>query len=442
MYSKKKQMKYPRIDNALYVNNREKIKTRLEINSAVIINSNDQMPTNADGLMPFRQNNDLLYLCGIDQEESILVLCPNATNEKHREILFVKETNDLIAVWEGDKLTKEQASATSGIETVYWISEFESVLKTVLFEVDTVYLNQNEHLRALNQVQTRDDRFRVWCKELYPLHNYKRLAPIMTSLRQVKHPIEIELIQQACNITDKGFRRVLEFVEPGVMEYEIEAEFAHEFLRNRSKGFAYEPIIGGGYNACVLHYLSNNKPCKDGDLILVDVGAEYANYASDMTRCVPVNGKFTKRQKQVYDAVLRVLNEASSLLVPGNTFDEYEKEAAKMIEFELIGLGLLDKHDVAKQDAKSPLYKKYFMHGTSHHMGLDVHDLVDRERVFEKGMVVTCEPGIYIREENLGIRLENDLLMTDNSPINLMQNIPIEVEEIEQIMAEKSFIYS
>lgn len=430
-------MKYSKIDRNLFIENRQKLIKQLEANSITIINSNDQMPTNADGLMPFRQNNDMLYLSGIDQEESILVLCPNASNQKHREILFVKETSDLIAIWEGDKLTKGQASATSGIETVYWISEFEAVLKTVLFEVDTVYLNQNEHLRALKQVQTRDDRFRLWCEKEYPLHNYKRLAPIMTDLRQVKHPIEIELIQQACDITEKGFRRVLEFVEPGVMEYEIEAEFAHEFLRNRSKGFAYEPIIGGGHSACVLHYLSNNAVCKDGDLILMDVGAEYSNYASDMTRCVPVNGEFTKRQKEVYNAVLSVLNEASSLLMPGTTFDEYEKEVARMIELELIGLKLLDKHDVAKQDSKNPLYKKYFMHGTSHHMGLDVHDLVKRDRVFEAGMVVTCEPGIYIREENLGIRLENDLLMTDNSPINLMQNIPIEVEEIEQIMAKK-----
>jgi len=433
-------MKYSKIDNILYVENRKKLISQLETSSVAIINSNDQMPTNADGLMPFRQNNDLLYLSGIDQEESILVISPNASNEKHREILFVKETNDLIAVWEGDKLTKAQASETSGIETVYWISEFEEVVKTVLFEARIVYLNQNEHLRALKQVQTRDDRFRLWCKEQYPLHNYKRLAPVMTDLRQVKHSIEVELIQHACDITEKGFRRVLEFVKPGVMEYEIEAEFAHEFLRNRSRGFAYEPIIGGGHNACVLHYLSNNMPCKDGDLILMDVGAEYANYASDMTRCVPVSGKFSKRQADVYNAVLRVLKEASSLLVPGNTFDQYEKETAKMIEFELIGLGVLDKHDVAKQDTKNPLYKKYFMHGTSHHMGLDVHDLVERERVFEPGMVVTCEPGIYIREENLGIRLENDLLMTNNSPINLMQNIPIEIEEIEQLMAQRKVL--
>jgi len=433
-------MKYSKIDNILYVENRKKLINQLEKNSVAIVNSNDQMPTNADGLMPFRQNNDLLYLSGIDQEESILVISPNASNEKHREILFVKETNDLIAVWEGDKLTKAQASETSGIEMVYWISEFEEVLKTVLFEARIVYLNQNEHLRALKQVQTRDDRFRLWCRQEYPLHNYKRLAPIMTDLRQVKHSIEIDLIQQACDITEKGFRRVLKFVEPGVTEYEIEAEFAHEFLRNRSRGFAYEPIIGGGHNACVLHYLSNNMPCKNGDLILMDVGAEYANYASDMTRCVPVNGKFSKRQADVYNAVLRVLNEASSLLVPGNTFDQYEKEAAKMIEFELIGLGLLDKHDITKQDPENPLYKKYFMHGTSHHMGLDVHDLVDRERVFESGMVVTCEPGIYIREENLGIRLENDLLMTKNSQINLMQNIPIEIEEIEGIMAKSGVL--
>jgi Xaa-Pro aminopeptidase len=433
-------MKYNKIDNALYIKNRAKLKSKLDKNSIVILNSNDQMPTNADGLMPFRQNNDLLYLSGVDQEESILVICPGVSNVKHKEILFVKETNDLIAVWEGEKLTKKQATETSGIQTVYWLSEFDEVLRTLMFEAQTVYLNQNEHLRALKQVQTRDDRFRLNCRDKYPLHSYERLAPIMTDLRQVKESEEINLIQQACDITEKGFRRILEFIEPGVMEYEIEAELAHEFLRNRSRGFAYEPIVGGGHNACVLHYLSNNMECKDGDMILLDVGAEYANYASDMTRCVPVNGTFSKRQREVYSSVLRVLNEASSLLVPGNTFEAYEKETAKMIEFELISLGLLDKHDVAKQDAENPLYKKYFMHGTSHHMGLDVHDVVDRGRVFESDMVVTCEPGIYIREENLGIRLENDLLMTNNGPKNLMKNIPIEIEEIEDIMAKSSVL--
>jgi len=430
-------MKYPRIDYVLYIENRKRFKKQLDANSIAIFNSNDIMPTNADGIMPFRQNNDLLHLSGIDQEESVLVICPNSSNPKHKEILFLKETSEKIAIWEGEKLTKEQATATSGIDTVYWAHEFEEVIKTLMFEAQTVYLNQNEYTRALRQVQTKDDKFRLWCRKNYPLHKYKRLAPIMTDLRQIKHPIEIALIQQACDITEKGFRRVLEFIKPGVMEYEIEAEFSHEFLINRSKGFAYEPIIGSGPNACVLHYLSNNMQCKDGDVILMDVGAEYANYASDMTRCIPINGKFSQRQKDVYSAVLRVLKEASNLLVPGNTFKQYEKEVMRMTEHELIGLGLLNKQDVANQDPENPLYKKYFMHETSHHIGLDVHDLVDNHRVFEPGMVVTSEPAIYIRKENLGIRLENNLLITENGPENLMKNIPIEIEEIEEIMNRK-----
>ena len=428
-------MKYLKIDSTLYIDNRAKFKKKLESNSLAIFNANDMMPTNADGLMPFRQNNDVLYLSGIDQEESILVIFPDSINQKHREILFVKETNELIAIWEGEKLTKEQATLTAGIETVYWLHEFENILKTLMSEAESVYLNQNEHLRAMRAVQTRDDRFRLWCQDNYPLHNYKRLAPIMTSLRQVKHPIEIDLIQQACNITEKGFKRSLSFVKPGVMEFEIEAEFSHEFLKNRSRGFAYEPILGGGHNACVLHYLSNNQECKGGDMILMDVGAEYANYASDMTRCIPINGKFTQRQKEVYSAVLRVIKKATTYMVIGNTFDEYEKDVAKLIEKELIGLGILDKDDVENQDPENPLYKKYFMHGTAHHMGLDVHDLVERGRPFEEGMVMTCEPGIYIREESLGIRLENDYLITKNGAENLMKNIPIEIEEIEALMS-------
>lgn len=430
-------MKYSRVDNILYKDSRESFKKRLEANAIAIFNSNDMMPSNADGLMPFRQNNDLLYLSGVDQEESILVIFPNAKDPKHKEILFVKETSELIAIWEGEKLTKEQATLTSGIETVYWAHEFEAILKILMGEAQTVYLNQNEHLRAMRVVETRDDRFRTWCVDKYPLHEYKRVAPIMTDLRQVKHPIEIELIQNACDITEKGFRRVLGFTEPGVMEYEIEAEFSHEFLRNRSRGFAYEPIIGGGHNACVLHYLSNNQKCKAGDVILMDVGAEYANYASDMTRCVPVSGKFTERQKEVYSAVLRVLKKAVTYMTIGNTFDAYEKEVALLIENELIGLGLLDKDEVANQDPEKPLYKKYFMHGTAHHMGLDVHDLVERDKPFEAGMVMTCEPGIYIREEALGIRLENDYLITENGAENLMKNIPIEIEEIEELMGCK-----
>lgn len=427
-------MKYTPIDQSLYITNRANFVKHLKPNSLAVFNSNDLMPTNADGLMPFRQNNDLLYLSGVDQEESILVIFPDAANPKHREILFVKETSELIAIWEGAKLTKEQATKQSGIATIYWTSQFDQIFHTLMTEAEHVYLNQNEHLRAITTVETRDDRFRKSCKEKYPLHEYERLAPIMRKLRPIKSQLEIDTIQHACNITEKGFRRLLGFVKPGVMEYEIEAELAHEFLMNRSRGYAYEPIIASGASACVLHYVENNKECKAGDVILLDVGAEYGNYASDMTRCVPVSGKFTSRQKDVYNAVLRVMKAATAMLVPGTMHEEYHAEVGILMEKELIGLGLLDATAVANQDPNNPLYKKYFMHGTSHHMGLDVHDVEERNRPFEAGMVLTVEPGIYIPEENLGIRLENDVLITNNGPHDLMANIPLEVDEIEALM--------
>lgn len=427
-------MKYMPIDNSLYIQNRSNFIKHLKPNSVAVFNSNDVMPTNADGTMPFRQNNDLLYLSGVDQEESILVIAPNASNPKHREILFVKETSELIAIWEGEKLDKVDATKQSGIETVYWLSQFESIFHSLVTEAEHIYLNQNEHLRAITTVETRDDRFRADCKNKYPDHEYERLAPIMRKLRPIKSQLEIDMMQQACNITEKGFRRLLEFVKPGVMEYEIQAELMHEFLWNRSRGFAYEPIIASGYNACVLHYIQNNMECKAGDVILLDVGAEYANYASDMTRCIPVSGKFTDRQKDVYNAVLRVMKGATAMLTPGTLHDEYHNEVGKMMESELIGLGLLDKHDVAKQDINNPLYKKYFMHGTSHHIGLDVHDVEERYRPFEEGMVLTVEPGLYIREESLGIRLENDVVITKNGQHDLMANIPLEADEIEDLM--------
>lgn len=430
-------MKYIPIKNELYKSNRTNFIKFLKPKSLAVFNSNDIMPTNADGSMPFRQNNDLLYLSGIDQEESVLLIFPDAKNPKHREILFVKETSEQIAIWEGDKLTKDKATELSGIDTVYWTSQFDQIFHALTTEAEIIYLNQNEHLRASSPVETRDDRFRKTCQSKYPLHNYDRIAPIMRKLRPIKSQLEIDTIQHACNITEKGFRRLLNFIKPGVMEYEIEAELAHEFLKNRSRGFAYEPIIASGFNACVLHYVENNNVCKDGDVILLDVGAEYGNYASDLTRCVPVNGKFTTRQKEVYNAVLRVMKAATSMLVPGTLHDEYHTKVGEIMEAELIGLGLLNKDEVAKQDPKNPLYKKYFMHGTSHHLGLDVHDVEERNRPFEVGMVLTVEPGIYIREESLGIRLENDVLITANGPVDLMKNIPIEADEIEALMNSK-----
>ena len=427
-------MRYNTIPQQLFVNNRKRFIKELKAGALALFNSNDIMPTSADGTMAFKQQTDFFWLSGVDQEESILLVFPDSKLPEHREILFLRETNEEIAIWEGEKLTKSKAIETSGIQTVYWLSQFKTIFRQLMCECEHVYLSSNEHLRAIVEVETRDARFVKWCKEAYPLHNYLRVQPIMHKLRAIKSKEEIDLIQEACNITEKGFRRLLNFVQPGVWEYEIEAELIHEFIRNRSKGFAYTPIIASGFNACVLHYIENNKQCKKGDVILLDVAAEYANYASDLTRCLPVSGEFSKRQKDVYNAVLRVMRYASNLLKSGNNIIDYHNAVGKFMEEELIKLKLLSLSDVKKQNPKNPLYKKYFMHGTSHYLGLDVHDYGDRYRKFEAGMVYTCEPGIYIREENLGIRLENDILITKNGNIDLMKNIPIELEEIESLM--------
>jgi len=427
-------MRYNTIPQHLFVNNRKRFIKELKAGALALFNSNDIMPTSADGTMAFKQQTDFFWLSGVDQEESILLVFPDSKLPEHREILFLRETNEEIAIWEGEKLTKSKAIETSGIQTVYWLSQFKTIFRQLMCECEHVYLSSNEHLRAVVEVETRDARFVKWCKEAYPLHNYLRVQPIMHKLRAIKSKEEIDLIQEACNITEKGFRRLLNFVKPGVWEYEIEAELIHEFIRNRSKGFAYTPIIASGFNACVLHYIENNKQCKKGDVILLDVAAEYANYASDLTRCLPVSGEFSKRQKDVYNAVLRVMRYASNLLKSGNNIIDYHNAVGKFMEEELIKLKLLSLSDVKKQNPKNPLYKKYFMHGTSHYLGLDVHDYGDRYRKFEAGMVYTCEPGIYIREENLGIRLENDILITKNGNIDLMKNIPIELEEIESLM--------
>ena len=404
-------------------------------NSIAVFNSNDIFSTGADSTLPFYQHRNIFYLSGVDQEESILVLNPNANNPAHKEILFLKETNDHIAIWEGAKLNKDQAKSSTGIQSVYWLDEFETIFSKLMTNVDKVYFNNNDHYRKAVEMQTREDRFLIWLKSNYPKHKIEYSFPIMEKLRGVKEPEEIELIQKACDITEKGFRRVLKFLKPGVMEFHVEAEYSHEFLRNRSKGFAYTPIIASGYNACVLHYINNNMQCKDGDMLLMDVGAEYANYSSDMTRTVPINGRFTDRQKSVYQAVLNVKNEASKMLIPGTIWEEYHVEVGKLMTSELISLGLLDKSDIQNQDHKNPAYKKYFMHGTSHHMGLDTHDYGDLKTPMVANMVFTVEPGIYIPEENLGIRLEDDVVIKNSgTPINLMKSIPIEIEEIEEIM--------
>ena len=428
-------MKYLSISHQLFIKNRLKFSQQMQAKSIAVFNSNDVFSTGADSTLPFEQHRNIFYLSGVDQEESILILFPSASKEADREILFVKETNDHIAVWEGAKLSKAQATASTGIQTVYWLNEFDSIFPTLMEEATSFYFNNNNHYRQAVEMETRDDRFLKMIKSTYPNHEFVPNFPIMESIRGVKEPEEIALIQTACDITEKGFRRALGFIKPGVMEYEIEAEFAHEFLKNRSKGFAYTPIIGSGYNACVLHYIENNQTCMDGDMLLMDVGAEYANYSSDMTRTIPVNGRFTERQKAVYQSVLNVKNEATALLVPGTIWKDYHVEVGKMMTSELLGLGLIDKADVQNEDPKWPAYKKYFMHGTSHHMGLDTHDLGTLEAPMTANMVFTVEPGIYIPNEKMGIRLEDDVVIqAEGPPLNLMQHIPIEIEEIEALM--------
>lgn len=428
-------MKYDRIDSSLYLKNRQKFTQRMEKNTLAVFNSNDIYPISADSTLPFQQHRDIFYLSGVDQEESILVLFPDCTNLAHREVLFLKETSEHIAIWEGEKLTKQAALETAGIKTVYWLQQFPTIFKQLMAEAQGIYLNTNEHLRANTEVETREDRFIKKVKQDFPAHQVFKSAPILHKIRSIKESIELELIQKACKITEDGVRRLLSYIKPGVWEYEIEAELAHEFLRNRSKGFAYTPIIASGKNACVLHYIENNQQCMDGDVILLDVGAEYANYASDLTRCIPVNGRFTTRQKEVYNAVLHVKTEAQKLLVPGTIMSEYHKQVGLLMEEQLVNLKLITLDDIKNQNPDWPAYKKYFMHGTSHFLGLDTHDVGLWNEPIQAGMVFTCEPGIYIPEEGLGIRLEDDLVVQEKGePFNLMKDIPLEAEEIENLM--------
>ncbi|GGF19927.1 aminopeptidase P family protein [Flavobacterium limi] len=428
-------MKYHQINSALFIKNRRKFAAEMKPNSVAIFNSNDIYPISADSTMPFAQHRDIFYLSGVDQEESILLLFPDAPYENQKEMLFLKETSEHIAIWEGEKLTKERAFQVSGIRTVYWLQDFHKVLNEMMTYADTMYINTNEHYRAAVETETREARFVKWWKEKYPAHNVAKSNPILQRIRSVKESEEIDLIQKACDITEKGFRRLLPFVKPNVTEYEIEAELIHEFIRNRSKGFAYTPIIASGNNANVLHYIENNQQCKAGDLILLDVAAEYANYSSDMTRTIPVSGKFSDRQKAVYNAVLHVKNEATKMLTPGTLWKQYHVEVGKIMTSELLGLGLIDKADVQNENPDWPAYKKYFMHGTSHHMGLDTHDYGLLHEPMKANMVFTVEPGIYIPAEGFGIRLEDNVVIQEKGePFNLMRNIPIEVDEIESLM--------
>ena len=428
-------MKYDKINSELFIKNRKNFVAKMKPNSIAFFNSNDIYPVSADSTLPFEQQRDIFYLSGVDQEESVLMLTTNSQNTKHKEVLFLKETSPHIAIWEGPKLDKEEAYETSGIETVLWLDEMEKTIEEAMLSCETIYYNHNEHYRAKVEVETREERFNKWIENKFKNKKKERSNPILQRLRSIKDPVEIELIQRACDITEKGFRRVLDFVRDGVWEYEIEAEFIHEFLKNRSKKFAYTPIIASGNNANILHYIENNKQCHDGELILMDVGAEYANYSSDMTRTIPVSGRYTQRQKDIYNAVLRVKNNATKMLVTGTDWKEYHVEVGKLMTSELLGLKLLDKSDIQNETKEKPAYKKYFMHGTSHHMGLDTHDYGLLDDPMVKNMVFTVEPGIYLPDENFGVRLEDDVVIQkDGYPKNLMKNIPIEIEEIEDLM--------
>jgi Xaa-Pro aminopeptidase len=429
-------MRYAPIDPKLFSLNRARLQKLLPPNSLAVLHANDILPTNADGSLRLHQNSDLFYLTGVDQEESILLVYPDADDEKFREILFLRETSDLIAIWEGHKLTKEEARQVTGIQRVEWLSEFQPIFHRLMCECEHVWLNTNEHKRAVVKVQTREARFIQETQAQYPLHDYQRLARLMHPLRAVKSDEEIKVMRRACDLTDAGFQRVARFVKPGVTETEVEAEFAHEFIR-RGGDFAYWPIIASGKNACVLHYIANDQVCRKGELLLLDVAASYANYNSDLTRTLPVSGKFTRRQKQVYNAVLRVLRAGIQGLTAGRLVKDWQKEAERNTEAELLGLGLLTPKQIKNQDPDHPAVKQYFMHGVGHPLGLDVHDVGLTTQPMQAGWVMTVEPGIYIREEGLAVRLENDVLLTENGPVDLMSHIPVEAGDIEDLMARK-----
>lgn len=427
-------MRHAPIPPKLFVENRKRLNARLPKRSLAIVQANDILPTNADGTLPMVANSDLFYLTGVEQEESVLLLAPDAFDEKQREILFVRDASDLLKVWEGAKLSKEEATKVSGIPTIKWLSELPLVLRQLMCEVEHVFLNSNEHKRAVVEVESRDLRFARKLRHDYPLHDYRRLAPLMHELRVVKSPAEIELLKQAVAITRKGFLRVLKKTKPGRWEHELEAEFAHEFIRNRAR-FAYTPIIAAGANSCVLHYIANDQRLKNGEVLLLDVGASYANYNADLTRTIPVSGRFSRRQKQVYNAVLRVTRAMIAAARPGVLHRDWQKQSKLLMNEELLSLGLLKRSDIRKQDPDTPASQKYFNHGLGHPLGLDVHDVGLMNQPFAPGWVLTVEPGIYLPKEGFGIRLENDIVVTDGAPVDLMADTPIEADEIEALMA-------
>ena len=426
-------MRHSAINSNLFSQSRKDLCEKLPKKALAITNANDVLPTNADGRLPIHPNSDLFYLSGIEQEESILILFPDASNPKHREVLFLREPSEHLKIWEGYKHSKEDAQKISGIETVYWTKDFDDTFQLLAMEAEVFFLNENEHSRAANEVETRDKRFNAGIRKQYPLHKIDRLAPHLHGLRFCKKSEEIKLIKQAIDVTTRGFRKVLRMVKPGVAEYEVEAEWAKEFIRRRSK-FAYTPIVASGENACVLHYLQNDQICKKGDLLLMDVGACYANYNADLTRTIPVSGKFTRRQKQVYNSVLRVLRQSINNATVGKSLKEWQTDSHDMMTEEMLRLKLITKADVKKQDPDQPACRKFYMHGLGHSLGLDVHDVFNGQTEFKENSIFTVEPGIYLPGEGFGIRLEDDIQITKNGPVNLMSKVPIEAEEIEQIM--------
>ncbi|MBI9037504.1 MAG: aminopeptidase P N-terminal domain-containing protein [Bacteroidales bacterium] len=429
-------MKYFPIANSFFTENRKSFSDKLKPNSVAIINSNDEQYRNGDQFYKFRQNSDFFYLTGINQEKSVLIIAPDCPNPNLREVLFIAKSNEKMETWYGHKYSIAEAKEVSGIKTIFWLVSFESMLSEIMGLSENVFLNLNEYPKLSTDTESRDLRFVIKIKNNYPLHNYHRAAPILWKQRIIKSKTEIELIKKSCEITENTFRQILKFIKPGIMEFEIEAKIAHDFLRNRANGSAYHSIIASGENACILHYTDNDKECKDGDMLLMDFGAEYANYAADLTRTIPVNGKFTERQKQVYEAVLRVQKKAVSLMTPGNTIEKLNKKVDETMETELIELNLCTKNDFRDKVNAKKARSKYYMHGVSHFIGLDVHDVGSKYETFKPGMILSCEPAIYIKEEKLGIRIENDILITENEAVDLMKNIPREVDEIEKLMAE------
>ncbi len=427
-------MRYQPINSMLFKYNRQNLAKLMEAKSVAVLQPADQYPRNGDQYFAFRQQSDLFYLTGIEQEKTVLLMAPDFSNEHFREALFILKPDKKLETWEGHKLTKAEARHISGIDHVFWLEDFEITLREVLLDSDSFYLNDNEHVKFVTEVPERNHRMAVEFKEKYPMHNFRRLAPLMKQLRQIKSQQEVDLIRHACKITGKAFDRVLKTIKPGIKEYEIEAEIIGEFIRNGAAGHGYEPIVASGESACMLHYVDNDKVCNDGDLVLMDFGAEYANYTADMSRTIPVNGRFTPRQKACYNAVLDVFKQAREMMVPGNTLDKINKAVAKLMEKKMIELRLFSDDDVKNQDDENPLYFNYYMHGVSHTLGLDVHDVGSKYEPLKAGMVVTCEPGLYISEERLGIRIENDILITDDGPVDLMIDIPIEADEIEAAM--------